>query len=151
VTINLESEFVFSESFKISNDFITHLDLVSITCCSLHRINNSVFTVETVFDPGGVTDLPLNATVLEYYGEILRRELRFHNNRKTDLMIIVFDPGGVIESFSVAKFSGTITLTFSMSLIFRLVIVFAIEFAGEFVVIVFDPGGNQINLCFGEF
>jgi hypothetical protein len=63
----------------------------------------------------------------------------------------VFDPGGVAELISVAKFSGTITLTFSMSLIFRLVIVFAIEFAGEFVVIVFDPGGNQINLCFGEF
>jgi hypothetical protein len=33
-----------------------------------------------------------------------------------------------------------------MSLIFRLVIVFAIEFAGEFAVIVFDPGGNQLTL-----
>jgi hypothetical protein len=58
----------------------------------------------------------------------------------------VFDPGGVAELISVAKFSGTITLTFSMSLIFRLVIVFAIEFAGEFAVIVFDPGGNQLTL-----
>jgi hypothetical protein len=38
-----------------------------------------------------------------------------------------------------------------MLLIFRLVIVFAIEFAGEFAVIVFDPGDIQINLCFGDF
>jgi hypothetical protein len=37
-----------------------------------------------------------------------------------------------------------------MSLIFRLVIVFAIEFAGEFAVIVFDPGGNQLTSVFGE-
>jgi ABC-type dipeptide/oligopeptide/nickel transport system permease component len=56
----------------------------------------------------------------------------------------VFDPGGVAELISVASFSGTITLTLSMSLFFRLVIVFAIEFAGEFAVIVFDPGGNQL-------
>jgi hypothetical protein len=33
-----------------------------------------------------------------------------------------------------------------MSLFFRLVIVFAIEFA----VIVFDPGGNQLTSVFGE-
>jgi hypothetical protein len=68
----------------------------------LHRINNTVIDVETIFDPGGVT-----------------------------------------EFLSVAKFSGTITLTFSMSLIFRLVIVFTIEFTTvEFVVIIFDPGRN---------
>jgi hypothetical protein len=68
----------------------------------LHRINNTVIAVETIFDPGGVT-----------------------------------------EFLSVAKFNDTITLTFSMSLIFRLVIVFAIEFATvEFVLIVFDPGKN---------
>jgi hypothetical protein len=58
----------------------------------------------------------------------------------------VFDPGGVAELISVAKFSGTIALTFSMSLMFRLVIVFAIELASEFAVIVFDPGGNQLTL-----
>jgi hypothetical protein len=63
----------------------------------------------------------------------------------------VFDPGGVTELILVARFSGTIALTFSMLLIFRLVIVFAIEFAGEFAVIVFDPGDIQINLCFGDF
>jgi hypothetical protein len=40
-------------------------------------------------------------------------------------------------------------LHFSMSLIFRLVIVFTIEFATvEFVVIIFDPDGNN---CFGGF
>jgi hypothetical protein len=68
----------------------------------LHRINNTIITVETIFDPDVV-----------------------------------------IELLSVAKFSGTITLTFSMSLIFRLFIMFAIEFVTvEFVVIVFDSGGN---------
>jgi hypothetical protein len=62
----------------------------------------------------------------------------------------VFDPGGVTELISDTRFSGTITLTFSMSLIFRLVIVFATEFSGEFAVIVFDPGGNQLTSVFGE-
>jgi hypothetical protein len=85
-------------------------DLVSIQMCRLlHRINNTVLAVDTVFDPGGVAEL-----------------------------------------ISVARFSGMITLTLSMSLFFRLVIVFAIEFAGEFAVIVFDPGGNQLTSVFGE-
>ncbi|KAK2435610.1 hypothetical protein QL285_020656 [Trifolium repens] len=62
----------------------------------------------------------------------------------TAVFATVFDPGGVAELILVARFSGTITLTLSMSLFFRLVIVFAIEFAGEFALIVFDPGGNQL-------
>jgi hypothetical protein len=37
-----------------------------------------------------------------------------------------------------------------MSLFFRFVILFAIEFAGEFAVIVFDPGVNQLTFVFGE-
>jgi hypothetical protein len=57
-------------------------------------------------------------------------------------VITVFDPGGVIKPFSVAMLGGTITFLPFLLLIFRLVIVLAIAFAGEFVVTVFDPGGN---------
>jgi hypothetical protein len=114
---------------------------------TLEKIIEHIIAVTTspqsfVFDPGGITDLPLNATVLDYYGEILRRELRFHNNSNTDLVITVFDPGGVIKPFSVAMLGGTITFLPFLLLIFRLVIVLVIAFAGEFVVTVFDPGGN---------
>jgi hypothetical protein len=70
-----------------------------------------------------------------------------HELRDLDYLLVVetvFDPGGIAELISIAKFSGTITLMFSMSLIFCLVIVFAVEFSDEFSIIVFDPGGNQL-------
>ncbi|KAK2383033.1 hypothetical protein QL285_070525 [Trifolium repens] len=77
-------------------------DLVSIQMCRLlHRINNTALPVKTVFDPGGVVEVP-----------------------------------------SVATFGDTITLT-SLPLIFRLVIVLAIEFSGKFVITIFDPGGTM--------
>jgi hypothetical protein len=79
------------------------LNLVPIQMSSLlHRVNNTVLAVKTVFDPGGVTEL-----------------------------------------ISVARISGTINLTSAVPLMFRLFIVFAIEFFGEFAVTVFDPGGNR--------
>jgi hypothetical protein len=40
----------------------------------------------------------------------------------------VFDPGGVVKPLSAATFGGMITLTPSLLLLFRLVIVFSIEF-----------------------
>jgi hypothetical protein len=70
-------------------------------CRLLHRINNTALPVKTVFDPGGVVEVP-----------------------------------------SVATFGDTITLT-SLPLIFRLVIVLAIEFSGKFVITIFDPGGTM--------
>ncbi|PNX69304.1 hypothetical protein L195_g056647, partial [Trifolium pratense] len=70
-------------------------------CSLLHHVNNTILTVETVFDPGGG-----------------------------------------VEPLSVATFGGTITLISSQMLIFRLIIVLAVEFSGEFAVTVFDPGGN---------
>ncbi|CAJ2656708.1 unnamed protein product [Trifolium pratense] len=74
------------------------LDLVSIQMCSLlHRINNTIFAVETVFDPGGVVK-PL-----------------------PDMITLI--------SFSPSTFC--------------LIMVFVVEFLGEFAVIVFDPGGNR--------
>jgi hypothetical protein len=45
-------------------------------------------------------------TVLDDYGEILRRESRFHNNGETDRVITIFDPGGragSISSFAACK------------------------------------------------
>jgi hypothetical protein len=66
-------------------------------------------------------------------------------------IVPIFDPGGVIEPLSVMILRGEITVIICLKITFCLRIVFIIEFAGEFVVIVFDPGGNQINLCFGEF
>ncbi|KAK2409143.1 hypothetical protein QL285_044593 [Trifolium repens] len=83
--------------------------------------------------------------VLSCYGSVA--SIDGHERKVvTAVFATVFDPGGVAELISVARFSGTITLTLSMSLFFRLVIVFAIEFA----VIVFDPGGNQLTSVFGE-
>ncbi|CAJ2637057.1 unnamed protein product [Trifolium pratense] len=81
-----------------------NLNLVSLYMCSLlHRVNDTILTVETVFDPGGG-----------------------------------------VEPLSVATFGGTITLISSLLLIFRLIIVLAVEFSGEFTVTVFDPGGNRL-------
>ncbi|KAK2353952.1 hypothetical protein QL285_091523 [Trifolium repens] len=87
--------------------------------------------------------------VLSCYGSVA--SIDGHERKVvTVVFATVFDPGGVADLISVARFSGTITLTLSMSLFFRLVIVFAIVFAGEFAVIVFDPGGNQLTSVFGE-
>jgi hypothetical protein len=47
----------------------------------------------------------------------------------------VFDPGGYTELFYVATFGGAITMILSSTL--------AVDFAGKFIVIVFDPGGNH--------
>ncbi|CAJ2638205.1 unnamed protein product [Trifolium pratense] len=82
-----------------------NLNLVSLYMCFLlHRVNNTILTVETVFDPGGG-----------------------------------------VEPLSVATFGGTITLISSLLLIFRLIIVLAVEFSGEFAVTVFYPGGNRLT------
>ncbi|KAK2398838.1 hypothetical protein QL285_048738 [Trifolium repens] len=52
----------------------------------------------------------------------------------------VFDPGGVVEPLFVTTLCGAIMLIFSPMSIFHLFIILAIV---EFVVIVFDPGGNR--------
>jgi hypothetical protein len=78
-----------------------HLDLSLASMCMsslLHRINNTVIAVETVFDPGGV-----------------------------------------VEPFFVTMLCRAILLLFSPISIFHLFIILATV---EFVVIVFDPGGN---------
>jgi hypothetical protein len=141
------TDLTFTSDLKCSLWFELKKLFSAITMTTLEKIIEHIIAVTTspqsfIFDPGGIIDLPLNATVLDYYGEILRRELRFHNNSNTDLVITVFDPGGVIKPFSVAMLGGTITFLPFLLLIFRLVIVLAIAFAGEFVVTVFDPGGN---------
>jgi hypothetical protein len=140
------TDLTFTSDLKCSLWFELKKLLSAITMTTLEKIIEHIIAVTTspqsfVFDPGGITDLPLNATVLDYYGEILRRELRFRRCN-TDLVITVFDPGSVIKPFSVAMLGGTITFLPFLLLIFRLVIVLAIAFAGEFVVTVFDPGGN---------
>jgi hypothetical protein len=101
------TDFTFTSYLKCSLWFELKKLFSAITLTTLEKIIEHIITVTTspqsfVFDPDGVTDLPLNATALDYYGEILRRELRFHNNGKTELMITVFDPDGVIKPFSVA-------------------------------------------------
>ncbi|MCI25734.1 hypothetical protein A2U01_0046925, partial [Trifolium medium] len=69
----------------------------------LHRINNTVIAVETVFDPGGEVKL--------LYITMLR---------------------------------GAITLIFSLMSTFHLSMVLATV---EFVVTIFDPGGNHCSFC----
>jgi hypothetical protein len=81
-----------------------HLDLNLASMCMsslLHRINNTVIAVETVFDPGGV-----------------------------------------VEPFFVTMFYGAIMLIFPPMSIFHLFITLATV---EFVVIVFDLGGNFLR------
>ncbi|KAK2420690.1 hypothetical protein QL285_031395 [Trifolium repens] len=64
--------------------------IADVECC----INNTVLVFEIVFDPGGNTEFPSTAKVLDEYGEILRREPRFHNEGETCCVITIFDPGG---------------------------------------------------------
>ncbi|PNX93860.1 hypothetical protein L195_g017022 [Trifolium pratense] len=49
----------------------------------------------------------------------------------------VLDPGGVVNTITLISFSPST---------FCLIIVFVVEFSGEFAVIVFDPGGNRPQL-----
>jgi hypothetical protein len=52
-----------------------------------------------------------------------------------------FDPGGVVTHLALTLGYGA-TIFFSPST-FHLITVFDVEFFGEFVVLVFDPGGNR--------
>jgi hypothetical protein len=65
-------------------------------------------------------------------------------------IVPIFDPGGVIEPLSVMILRGEITVIICLKITFCLRIVFIVEFSGEFVVLVFDPGGNQLTSVFGE-
>jgi hypothetical protein len=76
---------------------MVHLDLNLASMCMsslLHSISNTIIPVETVFDPGGDTEFLSATKVLDEYGEILRREPRFHNDGETGYVITIFDPGG---------------------------------------------------------
>jgi hypothetical protein len=63
-----------------------------------------------------------------------------HHGNNTVLAVVetVFDPGGIVKPLSV-----TITLISTSPSTFRLIIMFTIEISVEFVVTVFDPGGNR--------
>jgi hypothetical protein len=61
-----------------------------VECC----INNTVIVFEIVLDPGGDTKFLSAAKVLDDYGEIIRREPRFHNDGETCCVIKIFDSGG---------------------------------------------------------
>jgi hypothetical protein len=52
----------------------------------------------------------------------------------------VFDPGGVVTHLSVTLLYGA--MIFVSSSTFGFLIVFVVDFSGEFGVLVFDPGGN---------
>ncbi|XP_045829407.1 uncharacterized protein LOC123921052 [Trifolium pratense] len=53
----------------------------------------------------------------------------------------VFDPGGVVTPLSVKLLYGA--MIFVSPSTFGLLIVFVVEFSVEFIVLVFDPGGNR--------
>ncbi|KAK2402466.1 hypothetical protein QL285_051982 [Trifolium repens] len=78
-----------------------------------------------------------------YYDIVVKTYLLSFASNTVLAVETVFDPGGVVKPLSAATFGGMITLTPSLLLLFRLVIVFSIEFADEFSVTVFDPGGDR--------
>jgi hypothetical protein len=53
----------------------------------------------------------------------------------------VFDPGGVVTHLSVTLLYGA--MIFVSPSTFGLLIVFVVQFSDEFLVLVFDPGGNR--------
>jgi hypothetical protein len=71
--------------------------------------------------------------------------LLHHSNNTILAVETVFDPGGIVKPLLV-----TITLISSSPSTFRLIIMFTIEIFVEFVVTIFDPGGNQLTSVFGE-
>ncbi|KAK2369268.1 hypothetical protein QL285_082415 [Trifolium repens] len=65
-----------------------------------------------------------------------------HRINNTALAVdFVFDPSGVVMYLSVTLLYGA--MIFVSPSTFGLLIVFVVEFSGEFVVLVFDPGGNR--------
>jgi hypothetical protein len=58
-------------------------------------------------------------------------------------VVTIFDPGGVIEPLSVTILPGAITVKICLKKIFCMGIVLTVEFVNDFVVTVFDPGGNH--------
>jgi hypothetical protein len=58
-------------------------------------------------------------------------------------VVTIFDPGGVIEPLSVTILPGAITVKICLKKTLCMGIVLTVEFVNDFVVTVFDSGGNH--------